>query len=62
MHGGTRVTHRVSGQRGTLVSHGIWYAAVLFDGDTYPSTVAVDSMKRTPGGQKESGPESTSRS
>jgi hypothetical protein len=41
-----RVKHRTSGQTGTVVSRGFWYAAVKFDGDKYPSTVAIDSLLR----------------
>ena len=42
-----RVQHRISGQWGTLVSRTTWYAAIIFDGDTYPSTVAVGSVGLT---------------
>lgn len=39
-----RVRHRITGQRGWLVSQTPWYAAVKFDGDDYPSWVALDSI------------------
>lgn len=40
----TRVEHRVSGQLGTLVSSGIWYSTVKFDGEEGTSWVANDSL------------------
>ncbi len=41
---GARIRHRISGQHGVLVSRGIWYAAVKFDGEDGTSCVAVDSV------------------
>lgn len=38
-----RVQH-VSGQYGTVVSVGLAYAAVRFDGELYASTVARDAI------------------
>lgn len=40
-----RVQHRISGQQGVLVSRGIWYAAVKFDGEDGTSWVANDSIR-----------------
>jgi hypothetical protein len=40
----THVEHRTSGQRGTLVSRGVWYSAVKFDGEDGTSWVANDSI------------------
>lgn len=42
-----RVKHRISGQWGTLKSRTTWYAAVVFDGDDYPSTVSIESVGLT---------------
>ena len=40
-----RVQHRISGRCGVLVSTSLSYASVIFDGDKYPSTVALDSIR-----------------
>lgn len=40
-----RVVHRISGQRGTLESQGIWYSSVRFDGEQGASWVANDSLR-----------------
>ena len=41
-----RVEHRISGQRGTLISRGVWYSAVKFDGEDGGSWVANDSLQK----------------
>jgi hypothetical protein len=41
-----RVQHRVSSQLGTLLSTGLWYSAVRFDGEDATSWVANDSIER----------------
>lgn len=41
-----RVKHRVSGQTGTLISKGIWYSAVKFDGEDSTSCVSNDSLAK----------------
>lgn len=44
-----RVRHRVSGQCGVLLGRrGRWYVSVRFDGNTYASTVARDSVEPIP--------------
>lgn len=40
-----RVEHKTSGQQGRLLSRGIWYCNVKFDGEDGSSWIANDSIR-----------------